>query len=394
MIRKTSIAYLIFVILLCYIVSSRFFEKNFFLNEFLSLMGVFVLIYKKFRTGNDFISRLVLFLLSWSFIHVIVSVFRMDSLYYYFRNLVIVYSIFSFYLGYCLYPYLHIFISRVYRTLKYYVSILLVVPISTFLFERFVMSTLFPVVLKKLQVIWILPALIIMNIIYAVSYDSATAIALAGFYSFLFIMPNYRFFQQLIFAGIILFIVFFILIQPNLNLISVNNFSPYNSNAIYQVINSNPLLSLDGNTTWRLVLWKQVLVDNFPQNIFGLGFGTPLMKYYPVEDYSKLSSLPYVMGAHNSYIYLFGRLGILYFIFLVLMFTKIFKEYFYYKEYYYSNKIILLFFSFFAITIVALFNPTLESPIYASLYWILLGFLARAIYNRNRNTKNEDFAYS
>ena len=207
-------------------------------------------------------------------------------------------------------------------------------------------------------------------------------------------MPNYRFFQQLIFAGIILFIVFFILIQPNLNLISVNNFSPYNSNAIYQVINSNSLLSLDGNTTWRLVLWKQVLVDNFPQNIFGLGFGTPLMKYYPVEDYSKLSSLPYVMGAHNSYIYLFGRLGSLYFIFLVLMFTKIFKEYFYYKEYYYSNKIILLFFSFFAITIVALFNPTLESPIYASLYWILLGFLARAIYNRNRNTKNEDFAYS
>jgi hypothetical protein len=145
-------------------------------------------------------------------------------------------------------------------------------------------------------------------------------------------------------------------------------------------------LSLDVNTTWRLVLWKEVLVDNFPGNILGLGFGTPMMKYFPVEDYNKLDTLPYVIGAHNSYIYLFGRLGIPYLFFLFSVYIKIFKEYFYYKTYYYSNKTILIFFSFFAISIVALFNPTLESPVYASLYWILLGFLAKAIYNRTINS--------
>jgi hypothetical protein len=244
------------------------------------------------------------------------------------------------------------------------------------------MSTLFPVIIKKLSVVWILPSLIILNIIYGFTYDSATAIALAAFYFLLLLVPGYRFFQQLIFVAVIAFSIFFIWIQPNLALISEKNFTPYNSNAIYEVINSNSLLSLDGNTTWRLVLWKQVLVDNFPQNIFGLGFGTPVMKYYPVEDFTKLSSLPYVMGAHNSYIYLFGRLGIIYVVFLIPVLTKIFKEYFYYKRYYYTNRTILFFFSFFAITIIALLNPILESPIYASLYWILLGFLAKAIHSR------------
>jgi len=382
MVKKSIIANLIFVVVLCYIISPWFFEKKLLFNEFLSLTGMLILFYKRFKTGGDLISRWILFLLSWAIVHIVLSIFRMDSIYYYLRNLVIVYSVFSFYLGYFLYPYLKAFINRLYQFFKVYISVLLIIPISTFLFERFVMSTLFPVVIKKLSVVWILPSLIILNVIYAFTYDSATAIALAAFYFLLLAIPSYRFFQQLVFVILIAFSVFFIWIQPNLALISEKNFTPYNSDAIYEVINSNRLLSLDGNTTWRLVLWKQVIVDNFPQNIFGLGFGTPLMKYYPVEDFSKLSSLPYVMGAHNSYIYLFGRLGILYIVFLIPVLTKIFKEYFYYKRYYYNNKTILLFFSFFAITIVALFNPTLESPIYASLYWILLGFLAKAMYNR------------
>ena len=60
----------------------------------------------------------------------------------------------------------------------------------------------------------------------------------------------------------------------------------------------------------------------------------------------------------------------------------IFREYFYHKVYYYANNQILIFWSFFAATIIASFNPALESPIYAGAYWLLLGFIARAIYNR------------
>jgi O-antigen ligase len=148
-------------------------------------------------------------------------------------------------------------------------------------------------------------------------------------------------------------------------------------------MNSHPLLGIDGNSTWRLVLWKQVLTDHFPANLFGLGLGTPIFRYYPVEDYNKLDSLPYILGAHNSYIYLFGRLGIVYLLVLAVLYTHIFKEYFYHKTFYYSNNTILLFWSFYAVSIIALFNPALESPVYAAGYWLVLGLLAKAITNRN-----------
>ncbi|MBC7851707.1 MAG: hypothetical protein H7Y31_18330, partial [Chitinophagaceae bacterium] len=159
-------------------------------------------------------------------------------------------------------------------------------------------------------------------------------------------------------------------------------YSVYNQRGIYDVINSHPLLGIDGNSTWRLVLWKQVLVDKFPQNLVGIGFGTPMMKYFPVEDFKKTESLPYVLGAHNSFIYLFGRLGLIYLIITAYMYAHILKEYFYFKTYYYHTRHILLFWAFFAVSIIALFNPALESPIYASGYWLILGFTARAIAER------------
>ena len=194
------------------------------------------------------------------------------------------------------------------------------------------------------------------------------------------------------------FTVFFISIYPNLNLIK-NNYDYYNERGIYEVMNSHPVLAIDGNSTWRLVLWEQVLVDHFPRNLFGIGLGTPMMKYFPVEDYNKLHTLPYVLGAHNSYIYLFGRLGIVYLVLIGLIYTTVFKEYFYHKRFYYGNNQALAFWSFFAVSVIALFNPALESPIIAAGYWLTLGFVARAIHMRVHSSLNnkrqfENISYS
>jgi hypothetical protein len=94
------------------------------------------------------------------------------------------------------------------------------------------------------------------------------------------------------------------------------------------------------------------------------------------------------VGSHNSFVYLFGRLGLVFVFLIIPIYRCIFREYFYYKQYYYDNRQILLFWSFYAITVIALFNPTLESPIYSGAYWLLLGFVARCIYNRRVSTKN------
>jgi hypothetical protein len=387
MIRKQTIVYLVFTAFLLYIISPWFFAKKLLFNEFLSLTGLMILGYKRFRTGSDPITQSMIVLILWGIIHAIVSLFRMDTFYYYLRNLVIVYSMVAFFVGYYCMPYLGGYVNRIRRFLKWYIGIFIFIRLPRYLFERFGMATLFPALFRNARNKWLPLTLIVLNLIYAVTYDSFTAFALAAFFMFLFLSPGYRFFMQVLTIGFVLFAIVFAYLQPNLSLIS-HHYSYYSQRAIYEVIRSHPLLSIDGNSTWRLVLWKQIIVDHFPVNIFGMGFGTPILKYFPVEDFSKISTLPYVLGAHNSFVYLFGRLGIIYVILIANIYLNVFQEYFYYKAYYFANNNLLIFLSFFALTFIALFNPALESPIYASGYWLVLGFTARSIAER----KNKSFS--
>jgi hypothetical protein len=288
---------------------------------------------------------------------------------------------FSFFIGFFCLHYLGGFVKAIRGFLRYYVGFLLVVPLSKFLFERYGMATIFPVLLKGGEKKMALPFLICMNILYAITYSSSTSFMLSMFYFLLLISAGYRFFKQTMVIIILLFFGFFLSILPNLSLIQIN-YSIYNEAAIQSVMSSNKILGLDPNNTWRLILWKQFLIDLFPTNILGIGFGTPAIRYFPVADMNTVSSLPYVLGAHNSFIYLFSRLGIFYLLCILPIYAKIFKEYFYYKQYYKNNNEIFIFYSFFAITIISAFNPTLETPIFAAGYWLILGFTVKSIYNR------------
>ena len=301
---------------------------------------------------------------------------------------------FTFFIGFFSLHYLGGFIAKIRQFLYYYIVVLLFLPISKFLFERYGMATLFPTLFRRAGR-YTLPLLIIINTIYSITYSSSTSFVLSLFYFLLIIVPGYKFFKQLMILTFVGFSIFFLSILPELGLIK-NNFSFYNEEAIRTVMNSNRILGLDPNNTWRLVLWKQFIIDLFPRNLIGIGFGTPAIMYYPVADFSKLDSLPYVLGAHNSFIYLFSRLGIFYLLITVPIYSIVFKEYFYQKQYYRSNNEILIFYSFFAITIISFFNPTLESPIFAGGYWLVLGFVARSIYNRKAplKTKVENTVYS
>jgi hypothetical protein len=381
MMRKATIAYFIFTLAVLYIISPWFFEKKLLFNELLSATGLLLLVYKRFRVGNDPVSICMLLLLGWCGLHVITSLLRMDTFYFYLRNLVIVYSMMAFFIGFYLFKYLGQYIHKIRTALRVYIGLFVLIPLPRTLFERFGMAMLFPALFKNASRKWVGLMLVVLTIIYGISYNSFTSILMAGFFTLLFLSPGYRFFMQVMGCLLVGFAIVFIYLQPNLSLIAYK-FTFYNYNPIYNVMHSHPLLELDGNSTWRLVLWKQLLVDDFPANIFGLGFGTPALKYYPVEDYDKLHTLPYVLGGHNSFIYLFARLGIVYIILTFCMYVTIFKEYFYHKAYYRANNQVFMFWSFFAMTVIALFNPALESPIYASAFWLLLGFTARAIYNR------------
>ena len=381
LISKKNISFLLFTIAICFILSPWFFEKKLLFNELLAFGGICILFYRKFRVSLDAITLCVVFLLLWSIVHLLFSIFRMDSIYYYLRNTVISYSMLTYFIGFYTLPYLPDFIHMIRKTLRWYVGLFLLIPLPGILFERFGTSLIFPSLFKKPFKLWVPYALIGINLLYGVSYVSLTAWILAAFYFLLFISTGYKFFKQVVIAGFTLFIVGFILLIPNLSLIA-NRYTIYDEAGVYDVINSNPVLSLDPNSTWRLILWKQVLIDHFPANLLGIGFGTPMFKYFPISDFANVKSLPYVLGAHNSYVYLFGRLGLPYLFLTLAIYIRVFREYFYFKPYYYRNKEILIFWSFFAASIIALFNPALESPIYAGAYWLMLGFTARSIVNR------------
>jgi hypothetical protein len=380
-VQKKHIAYLVLVMIVCYIISPWFFEKKLLFNELLSAIGLVLLTYKRFKVGTDIISLCLILLLGWGIVHAIVSIPRADNIYYYLRNLVIIYSMLTFFIGYYIFPYLAGFARKFHQLLRLYIGIFLLLPVSKFLFERFGMSTLFPALFRNLAHKWYLPLLILLNFIYSITYSSLTAIILAVFCLVLLIVPGYRFFKQASYVLFFSFAIVFVILIPGLSTIAIN-YSYSDNSAIYQVMKSHPLLGIDGNSTWRLVLWKQIIVDHFPANIFGMGFGTPVLKYFPIEDFTKVPQLPYILGAHNSFVYLFGRLGIVYVILMLVIYRQIFKEYFYFKSFYYKSKGILIFWSFFAISIVAAFNPVLESPIFSGSYWFFLGLLVRVINQR------------
>jgi hypothetical protein len=383
MMRKTTIATVILTIALLYILSPYMFEKYFFFNEILSATGFAILLNKRLRVGNDAISIALVLLLSWCSIHAITSLARMDALYFYLRNSVIMYSMFTFFIGFYLLKYLGPYINKIRSGLRVFIATFLLIPLPRVFFERYAVAMLFPALFKNSASKWVPVLLILLNIIYAITYKSSTSGVAAIFFTFLFLCPGYKFFSQTMVVILVSFAVFFIYMHPYLALISYK-WTFENQNPIFNVVRSHPLLAIDGNSTWRLVLWDQFLVDDFPANIFGLGFGTPAIKYYPVEDYSKLHTLPYVLGAHNAFIYLFARLGLPYIIFTFFIYAKVFKEYFYYKSYYFANNQVLIFWSFFASSLIALFNPALETPLFAGGYWLVLGFTARAIYNRQK----------
>jgi hypothetical protein len=376
--KQHIIINIFFTVLLLYLIAPWFFEKQFFFNELLSAFGCATLIYKRRSIPTDNISLAIIFLLLLGGVHAITSLFRMDELYYYLRNTVIVYSIFGYFAGYFTWRYLFPYIEKIRLPLAAYSVTGIALRAPKLLVERFGMSALFPVLFYDVAGKYILPLLIASNVVYAIAYDSSTTMILSAFYLFVWIVPGYRFFVIAVVAGLIVFSIFFWKMIPNLSLIS-QHYNHFNERGIRSVVNSNRILAIDPNSTWRLILWKQSIVDKFPENIPGIGFGTPMYKYYPIEDHRKIPQLPYVMGAHNSFVYVFARLGIGFVAAIGIIYHEVMRSYFRMKRYAGERKELLLFYSFFAVTFIAVFNPALESPIYAVGYWTILGLLSAAI---------------
>lgn len=380
---------------LLYGINGTVFERKFFFNELLSIAGFIILVYK-LGFSNSFaqipwprsrIFKLVFALLALCLFHLTFSIFFKTNWYFYLRNSVIFYSIFSFFIGfYGLY-----YFKKYIRIAKYFLIIYLIYGLiwpAEYLLDRFTTAAFFPFVFPRLAWYIVLP-LALLNLVLAYQYESMTVGLITVMLIGLYLLPNYKIFKGTMALALFCAIIAFAYFIPNIQKYQEEeNYTLFGNT--HAVMYSDPLLSIDGNSTWRAIFWYRIAVERFPENLFGIGFGTPLLKYNHgsntvVSGHDDFHDI-HVTGAHNTYLTLGLRLGIYFFIIMALIFQKVFKEFYQFRDYYSKNTSGLVFLAFFSISIIGLFNLLLESPMTASVFWVMLGLVAAEIEKREEQT--------
>jgi hypothetical protein len=240
------------------------------------------------------------------------------------------------------------------------------------------------IVQRRWQWVSVLGFLFLMGLYFA-AFTSLTVVIIAGAVVGFLIVPRYYQIKWMFLTGLMAFCVLFYLAGPYLKLYRVNQELLFGD--VLYVYAQHPWFYIDPNSSWRMVFWYRTLVEAFPGNLLGLGFGTPILPYHAGVTTTDLGHpdeyIAHVIGTHNTFVTIFVRLGLISAVLFVLIYRAVFREFFRHKRYYLNHRNDgSLFLAFLIITIVGFFNLVLESPTLAALYWVSLGFVARAIYTR------------
>lgn len=373
-----------------HLLSADYVERVLYTNELLSLFGLLFLISKPSFSRADVTTKYVLAFIVLCTLIFIYSLSKYDSTYFLLRNSVIFYSTFSYFVGYRLYNSFNYFSNSIRKPARVLFLSILFFPSKYFLttfVDRFSGASIIPGLFKnKTRLFFII--VLIATYTFGTRHESSTTLIFLVLLIPMLFIKKYFYFKIGVVAYFLSILILLFYFQDNFKLIEENYSYLDNEVAIYRVINSHWLLSVDPNTTWRFILWWQVIFTHFPENIIGLGFGTPMFEYFPIADFNKLKELPYLMSAHNTYISIFGRTGILGFVIIISIILSVFKDYFKNKAYYINNNLTFLFLIYLSIIVIGMFNILIETPIYACLFWILTGLCARAIIERKKQNES------
>jgi len=368
------------------------FERVLFFNELLSLIGFQYFIKKSFRTNHRFyypqstIYRTVLFFILIGLLYAIISLPFKTNWYYYLRNLSIIYSVFSFFIGYYLYDNQFEFFKRARTTIYGYFLLAFGLRWESII-DRNAYSFWFALIQKNWKILSVL-GLIILYILYVLAYTSLTVIIILFFVLGVRYLKTYFQFKFTMLMAVSVFIGIILWALPYLKLYDHGEYNFFGD--VEFVYLQHPYFQIDKNSSWRLIFWYRTVIEPFPGNLLGVGIGTPLLPYMPNVTTTDLifddEYIAHVIGTHNTFITIFTRFGLISILALFIIYRNVFREFFLYKGYYLNNKNDAgLFLSFITLTCVGLFNLLIESPTLASLYWISLGFVAQAISQRQKS---------
>jgi hypothetical protein len=382
-IRKSSIVLLVFTL---YGINYFLFERVLFFNELLSLIGLLLFINYSFTRSGKFILphnmvyRHVLYFIVLGFLYAIFSLPIKTNWYFYFRNLSIIYSAFAFFIGFYLYEQQFEFYQRAKKWIYGY-ALFAFGARWEFLIDRNAYAFWFALVKKDWRITSVL-LLVGLYALYVISYTSLTVILILMIVLGIRYIKNYNQFKLVAFGAFFVFLLVFVSAIPFLKLYKYDPVSLFGD--VLFVYEQHPWFQIDHNSSWRLIFWYRTLVESFPQNLFGIGIGTPLLPYsigtnstgLPVDD----QTLAHVVGTHNTFITIFVRFGIISIMIFGVVYDIVLKEFFKYKNYYLTHKNDGgVFLGFVTLTCVGLFNLLIETVTLSALYWISLGFVAAAI---------------
>jgi len=368
------------------------FERLLLFNELLSLIGLGYFVSSSFTKSGKFILppssiyKCVLAFIVLGVAYALISIPLKTNWYYYFRNASIIYSAFGFFIGYHLYDPQYFFFQKIKNKIYGY-ALLAFAWRWPFLIDRNSYSYLLAMVQKN-WALRSLGALMVVLGLYFAAFTSATVPMIMAAIGALVVIRSYAYFKLLTLSAGISFLILFWLATPYLKLYHTDDTKLFGN--VEYVYSQHPLFELDANTSWRFILWYRAVVENFPKNLAGIGIGTPLLPYTEGATTQTTGTTDeywaHVSGLHNTFITLFYRFGILFIIIIALIYHRVFREFFLFKKYYLHHRNdFSLFMGFAVLTMVGLFNLLLDSPTLASLYWISLGFVAKAINGRHHD---------
>lgn len=377
------ILYFIFCIHLIYNI-----ERLTLINEIFSFIGIILLFANlknfNFKFNEKYIYYLFLYI-SWNIIILISSVNFLNkttSFQVYLRTLPIFYSIFSYILGFYFYSLLTK--NLMFFSLGSYSSIFtsnVLLPPLSFLYFNF---------RKKLSIVLILLLLAITWKNYLMNYGSSTL-----YLCFLFIFSVY-FFPRITYKFLsILKYKFFITVLLLFLYFSIYIFA---SQFDLSVIDFTEESFFDANNLWRLLFWGKIITSLWDQNtlLMGFGYGAPI--FDPLDASSRFISdarpdddiLEYTIGMHHSLLTILHKSGIVG-LFLFICFVSSFFNRF--LSIFGLNSLNdRLFLVFCLILLESLFNVILESPLYASIFWIIFGMLHKKILIAKVSTNHKYFS--
>jgi len=390
----------VFLIFIFYALNNTIFERQYFFNEVLSAIGfaVFLKICLK-RNGILFfpkneITRLLAFFWALCILYIFISVLFKTNWYFYFRHWSIFYSTFIFFIGFFWKDEFLKFMQKIRKWLTgiilyfipayppYYMGRVL---------DRYSAAVFFPFFFKKINSSKYL-ILLLLNILYAYFFQSLTGTLIAIIIFVVLTLPSYAYFRLLFLVSLVSFLMLFISQIPHFVKYKEGSAGNHLFGNLSYVYRDSKILQIDPNSSWRMVYWYRVVVEKFPENLLGIGFGTPYLPYVEGRDTADSNyddkHDAHTTGAHNIYVTIFVRLGIGVLFFFFALYTAILKEFYRFKFYYLKNNHIIFFIGFFTISIIGLFNPTLETPTYSGVYWFFLGLVAKSIHERRLTNEN------